>query len=282
MALTADQLAYRRNGIGASESPCLLGVSPFGNKVSVWCEKMGLEIRQPTIEQEIGNELEEGIGRIYVRKTGYEVAHFGTVVHPLYPWMMATPDLAVRGERRLAQIKLVGSWMAHHWDGGVPEYVEAQCQHEMEVCDADACDVVALIGGTDLRILPLERDKDLGADLVEVCHAFMRDHVEPREMPDVDGSAHADAMLWALYRQKRPDLLVATEEVEQWGREWLALDKSIERDSLEQKRFEQLLKIFIGEAAGIEGQAFRVTWKTSVNGKRPFLCKEARVKGRAA
>lgn len=272
--LTAEQRELRRTGIGASESPCIVGVSPFGNAISVWAEKVGIEIREATDAMELGLILEEGVARLYAKKTGYELAHFGTIRHPRYPWMLATPDLAVFGQRRIAQIKLVGAHMAHHWVDGVPDYVEVQVQHEMEVADADACDVLALIGGTDFRVLPVERDREMGRDLVSVCHDFWTKHVVGNEMPDPDGSAIADAAIKARFQHRRPVLLPATEEAEGLGRTWLAADRRIRDAEVEQAVAEQRLKVLIGEHEGIEGEGFRATWRPTKKGNRVFLCKE--------
>jgi putative phage-type endonuclease len=281
--LTPEQRELRRTGIGASESPCIIGLSPFGNATSVWAEKAGLEIREATDAMELGLILEEGIARLYTKKTGFEVAHFGTLRHPEYPWMLATPDLAIFGERRIAQIKLVGSYMAHHWAEGVPDYVEVQCQHEMEVVNADHCDVLALIGGTDFRVLPLQRDREMGRDLVEVCRSFWERHIRDGEMPDPDGTTIADAAIKARYQFRRPILLTATPEAEQLGRTWLAADARIRAAEKEQALAEQKLKVIIGEHEGIEGEGFRATWKANKKNVRAFLCKELGVeKERAA
>lgn len=271
--LTKEQIEMRRRWIGASEVPCILGVSPFGNEISVWCSKMGLDIIATTDEMELGNFLEAGIAQMYAHKTGYEIASFGSIAHPRFPFMGCTPDICVFGQSRIAQIKLVGHWMAHHWDDGVPEYVQAQVQAEMEVCDVEVCDVVPLIGGTDIRIIPVYRDREIGAGLVEICRAFWLNHIETGEMPPVDGSEHATAALKALYAQKRQEFKPATAEVEQWGRAWLCLDEKIDADKLEQSRFAQLIKTFIGEAGGVEAEAWRASWKQSKDGKRPFLLK---------
>jgi putative phage-type endonuclease len=271
--LTAEQQTFRRTGIGASESPCLVGLSPFGNPISVWAEKVGIEIRETTDAMDLGVILEEGVARLYARKTGHEVAHFGTLRHPRFPWMLATPDLAVFGERRLAQIKIVGAFMAHHWAAGVPGYVEVQVQHEMEVADADACDVVALIGGTDFRILPVERDREMGRDLVEVCEAFWTKHVLGNVMPDPDGSAIADAAIRARFQHSRPTLLSATDEAERYARVWLEADEHVRRAEKAQAIAEQQLKLIIGEHEGIEGEGFRATWRANKKGTRVFLCK---------
>lgn len=272
--LTKEQQSIRATGIGASESPCLVGLSPFGNAISVWASKMGLDIIEPTASMELGLILEAGMAQLYMKKTSRQVACFGTLHHTSNPFMVASPDLAVFGERRLVQLKLVGSHMAHHWAGGVPDYVEVQVQHEMEVSDADACDVVALIGGTDFRILSVERDRDVGHDLSELCRNFWLKHVVTQSMPDPDGSAFADAAIRARYQHKRPVLLTATEEAERLGRHWLEADQRIRDAEKEQAISEQRLKLMIGEHEGIEGEGFRATWKANKKNTRVFLCKE--------
>lgn len=274
MSLTAEQMAFRRTGIGASESPCLVGVSPFGNEWSVWAEKMGLSADAPTTAMNVGNFLEDGLGRLYRHETGYETAHFGSIRHPRHPFMLCTPDLCVFGERRIAQIKMVGAWMVHHWETDIPDYVTVQVQHEMEVCDADVCDVVALLGGTDFRILPVYRDRAMGADLVEVCRTFYERHVLTGEMPDPDGSEAATEALKAKYRrQKRPDLLIASEEAERWGRHWVDADDRARVAAKDLEIASQHLRRLIGDGAGVEGESFRATWKSDKNGRRSFKVK---------
>jgi predicted phage-related endonuclease len=244
---------------------------------------MGLEIKEQTDAMEIGNFLEDGIGRLYSHKTGYKTAQFGTIRHAKYPWMLCTPDLCVFGQRRLAQVKIVGAFMAHHWLDGVPDYVLVQVQHEMEVCDADVCDVVALIGGTDLRIVAVERDRAMGADLVDVCRSFYEKHVVTGEMPDPDGSDTATAAIKARFRKDGPAMVVATPEVEAYAKAWLQADATIRDAEKRQALAEQHIKLAIGENAGIEGESFRVTWKATKKGTRTFLLKEAGVrKGEAA
>jgi putative phage-type endonuclease len=283
MSLSIEQMEFRRTGIGASESPCLIGVSPFGSPISVWAEKMGLSIDEPTMAMNVGNFLEDGLARLYAHETKRTVAHFGSIRHPKYPWMICTPDLCVFGERRIAQIKMVGMWMVHHWEEGVPDYVEVQVQHEMEVTDADVCDVVALLGGTDFRIIPIERDRSMGADLVEVCGDFYKRHVLTGEMPEVDGSEAATLALRERFRQRRTTFLPATDEAEAWGRKWLDADERMATGSADRELAAQKLKTLIGENEGIEGECFRATWKANKNGVRSFKVKElGRAKEEAA
>lgn len=273
MALSAEQMEQRRNWIGASESPCLLGVSPHGNAHSVWSEKLGLVTKEPTVNMDAGNWIEPALAAWYAHDTGYSVASFGSVVHPKYPFMGCTPDLCVFGERRIAQIKNVGTWMLHHWDDDVPEYVQVQIQHELEVCDADVCDVVALLGGTDFRILPVERDREIGAYLVEICHDFFQQYVATREMPPVDGSGHAEAALKARYARNTSGLIAATPETDALARAWLAADERLGEVENDRKTLTNKLKALLGPAEGVDGDSYRVRWKTTATGSRPFTVK---------
>jgi len=271
--LTREQLEMRRHFVGASEVACILGISPHGNIHSVWAEKMGLKVDAPTVEQESGHYLEAALANWYAAETGYRFAHFGTVVHPRHPFMGCTPDLCVYGQRRIGQIKNVGMWMAHHWDDDVPQYVEAQVQAEMEVCDVDVCDVVALIGGTDFRILPIERDREIGGYIVEVCREFVEKYVRPREIPPVDESGHAERALKALYARDRSGMIKPTPEIDQLAKAWLSADKALGDAEKARTGLANQLKAILGDSEGVEGDSYRVKWKTNKAGARVFTVK---------
>lgn len=278
--LTPEQHAQRRHWIGASESPCLLGVSPFGNEHSVWASKMGLVIDQPTVQQDAGNWLEPALAKWYAHETGYDVASFGSVAHPRYPFMGCTPDLCIFGERRIAQIKLVGTWMVHHWDEDVPDYVQVQVQHEMEVCDADVCDVVALLGGTDFRILPIERDREIGGSLVQICHDFWRKYVVTREMPPVDASGHCEKTIKARYAKNTSGLIPPTDELDRLARAWLAADELLGEGETSRKGIANQIKAIIGDSLGTDGEFYRVRWAQGAKARtftlKPIQLRKAR------
>ena len=280
MSLTPDQEIMRRGFVGASEVPCLLKVSPFGNPISVWCSKMNIDIRETTDAMDLGNFLEPGIARMYQHKSGRTVIPWTSVVHPKHSFMGCTPDLICFGERRIVQIKLVGAWMATHWsDDAVPEYVMAQIQQELEVCDADVCDVVAVIGGTDYRVYTIERDRELGGYLVEVCRKFWTDHVLTREMPPVDASPQAEAALRALYARGKRPLIEATEESDRAARAYLTAHQAEGKAKEEKTLAGNQLRSLLGDHEGIEGDSYRVRWSApNEKGTRTFTCKEIQIK----
>ncbi len=100
--------------------------------------------------------------------------------------MLASPDALGRHEDIGAEAKVVGWRMAHHWaEDTLPDYVRLQCLQNMAVTGRAAWDVVALIGGTDLRVHRVERDPDVEAMLVETIETFWRDHVVTGRPPPV-------------------------------------------------------------------------------------------------
>lgn len=279
MALTREQHEQRKHFVGASEVACLLGLSPHGNVHTVWCEKLGIAVREPTTAMDAGNYLEPALARWYLDETGYDAAHFGSVVHPKHPFMGCTPDLCIAGERRIAQIKNVGTWMLHHWEEDVPDYVQIQVQAEMEVCDVDVCDVVALLGGTDFRILPIERDREIGAHLVDVCRDFMRNYVLTRELPPVDESPHAAAMLRARFARPTKTSIPATPETDRLARAWLAADDALGDAEKARDLLTNQLKAIVGDAEMVEGDSYRVRWSLpNAKGARTFTCKRIQLK----
>lgn len=272
MGLTDEQLAMRLTGIGASESPMILGESPHGGPVAVFLSKLGLSSRETTEAQELGNYLEDGIARYYAAKhPGEVIADVGvTLRHPKMPWMLCSPDRWINpyGERsRLMQIKLVGSWMAHHWTEGVPSYVQIQCQHEMFVTGARENVVAAVIGGTQPVFRTIEFDEALALDIAEACRVFWSEHVQRREAPEPDGSEDADSLLARLYPRAVPKKSVeAPASLD-------AVAKELARVKLAKKREDELaqkIKAAMGDAEEMKASWWRSTWKENKGGTRAF------------
>jgi predicted phage-related endonuclease len=77
----------------------------------------------------------------------------------------------------------------------------------MSLINAAVCDVAVLIGGSDLRIYTLERDRELEAELIAQEHAFWS-LVEERIPPPPRSTADA-VRRWG--RLSRPGEVVASE-----------------------------------------------------------------------
>jgi len=287
MSLTEAQKLLRREGIGASESPMILGESPFGGPIDLYLRKLGLADEIETTAQKVGNVLEAGIATLYEQETSSVCTESTTLRHPDLPWYLATPDRWVNGRAKLLQIKVVGHWMAHHWsdaEDGYPDYVRIQVTQEMDVAGAEYCDIAALIDGTDFRIYQVPFDPELAAGIRESVRSFWFDHIVPRIPPHVDGTKSADALLRALYPKHRAPMMTATLDAERWAQELRTAKGSLARWTAVESKAEQEIKKLLGDAEGMRGEDWHCTWKTSARGVRTFLFNDytAEKKGRKA
>lgn len=163
----------RAKGLGGSDAPQVLGISPFGGPARVAASKLGYHVEDAESElHEWGHYVEEPLIRRFYAETGIEGKRSGTLYRsadPATPWLQATIDGEIPGQPGGIQCKLaVYSWDA--WDEGVPEYVDAQVQHEMAVMGWDFVYVLALLRGYQFRWKQVERRP-----------AFLRDRLLPAE-----------------------------------------------------------------------------------------------------
>jgi putative phage-type endonuclease len=273
VSLTPEQLELRRHGIGASEAPMVLEESPHGGRIALFLRKLGLADEFTTGAQEMGNILEPGVATYYARKTGAVLTPETTLRHPTMPWILATPDRWVNGRQKILQIKCVGQWMAHHWrddEHGIPDYVRIQVTQEMIVTGARVCDVAALICGTDIRVYQVEFDPELAEMIVEAVTRFWFDHIEPRVMPEPDGSEDATDLLARLYPRHREPLMDATNEMELLAMELRTARANAAAWADRAELREQELKALLRESEGVRGNGWTATWKTNAAGARPF------------
>jgi putative phage-type endonuclease len=201
--LTEQEQEIRRTGVGASETPAIIGESPYATAWKVWLQKTGRAPSETTERSQAGHGLEEWIARTAAaRIDGFVSMRKGTThAHPLHPCVLATPDYELVIEDALAtydallECKAVGFRVRHHWDDGVPTYVEAQVQQQMEVRDRERCFVAAHLDGTSVELYTVERDRAVGAWLVEQATRFWEDHVLADVPPPIDGSPAAGKWL---------------------------------------------------------------------------------------
>lgn len=269
--LSAEQLERRKSTLGSSEIAAIVGADPWKTPLDVWMSKTGRGVDVHTEQTDIGDALEEPIARLAARRLGAVAFDKGeTFVHGRYPWVAATPDfllsLAMHQARRVLEIKNVGHRMASKWgdedDGedGVPMRVQLQTQWQVEVCDIEHAHVAALIGGRDLRVYPVRRDRDLAADLLTMAADWWRKHVLADVPPDPDGTERYAEYLYTRHpralgtvRDASPDeerLLYALRSTQ-------ARRKQAEED---EARVKQELMARIGDDRGIAGAAGRVVW----------------------
>jgi putative phage-type endonuclease len=173
----------RSKFLGGSDAAAAVGLSCWQPAYELWLEKTGQLVPKEERPQEVaermewGNEMEEAIGRVYSRRTGYQIrrrAQETGVAHKQHPFLVAHVDYVIIGQRRGMDCKNVGGIyyaQSDEWgEGGtdqVPTEIYLQAQHYLAVLEYDFWDIAALVGGNSLKIFTVPRDDGVIHDLVE-------------------------------------------------------------------------------------------------------------------
>jgi len=150
---------WRNEGIGASDSPIIMGVSPWRKSHQLWEEKVGL--RDSTFmsaAMQRGMDLEPVARKEFNFMTGI-VMEEDCFIHPTLSWMRASMDGISKDKKYAVEIKCPGE-KAHKMalDGIVPEYYYPQLQHQIEVCGLDMIYYFSFDGERG-KILEVGRDQ---------------------------------------------------------------------------------------------------------------------------
>lgn len=275
--LSPDQLALRRTGIGSSDIAAIADLDPHRAAIDVWLDKLGRAEQSTTTATWIGDRLEQAVADLYAERLGIDPANMrklpleiATCRHAEHPWALATPDRVVldpaTGALMILEIKNVGGFMAHLWGDphdGAPLDKILQVQWQLEVCDLERAHIAALIGGTDFRIYDVPRDREMGAELIELGRLFWETFVIPRVPPEHDGAAARKlaAMRWP---SNSGAMVPATSEAEALRDRLLRVKRLAKRAADLQAHLEARAMELIGASDGVEGC---FTWKRPKGGE---------------
>lgn len=278
LSLTAEQLALRRNGVGSSEVAVLAdmgrhAITPF----DIWRAKVAPPEQQENKAMRRGRMLEEAVLGWYAEDSGAVLEKPGTMVHPEFPWVMATPDAIATlpgGRRVVVEAKTASVWTAAEWgpeDTDVPEAYLAQTAWEMFVTGLDRADLPVLTGGEDFRTRLIPRDDELIGLLAEVVERFWVNFVIPQVPPPVDykdESVHEWLLSCHPKETSRKMLVPATNEQVDLALRLRDLETMGQETSDEAERLIARLKETIGPAAGITGSFGKITWLSNKDGTK--------------
>ncbi|VTS08519.1 lambda-exonuclease family protein [Tuwongella immobilis] len=143
-----DWLAWRQLGIGGSDAPIIMGVSPYSTREKLLGQKLGLVPKDEAYAMRRGSRLEPSARGMYQIREGYSSAEPVCVIHPDFDWCRASLDGLVLGAMdqpsHVLEIKC-WSWQKHDYvlNGIVPDEVYPQIQHQLFCCELDRCDLVS-------------------------------------------------------------------------------------------------------------------------------------------
>lgn len=265
-------LRARHKGIGASDAPIILGVSPWESPYSLWLSKINPVIDfDGTMRMRIGSMQERSIAEMYAEFHGAKLSNPGKYTiyqHPEYPWMLATPDRFQDDGAGAVEIKNVDRFKAKDWaDGACPLMYEIQVQHQLAVTGLDYGVIVALIGGNDLQVRRIERNDRLINAMIPKLERFWN-CVQTKTAPEIDGHEATHAALDAV--RETPGVIAElpaelAEEIETLE----GLQSSVNHSEAEIDAIKARIKAMLGDAeAGYlpDGRGF--TWREQTSRQR--------------
>lgn len=277
LGLSEKQKAMRATGLGASEIPILLGLSPFKAAAELAAEKRG---ELPPFEGNTfthwGQRLERTIAEEWLeqhRAKGEDVSIFTppTLRHRTSEVVLATLDRAVVPEGRRArdawvaalEAKNVSAYRSEEFGEGedaIPEAFIVQVQTQLEVAELPVGYLATLIGGNQFREYRLERDPELGGNLVQLAEKWWADHVVQGLPVPVDGSRASSDFLRRRFPMEHGPLLDPSPEFERIVAQVRAAKEALRAAEEAEAAATNALRQAIGEASGIAGLA---TWKAN-------------------
>lgn len=179
-----EWLHWRACGLGSSDAPVVVGLSPWKSTGSLLREKRGVlhEGRMPVDKQTYpmlrGKMLEPRIRRRYEELMGFDCPAV-CAQHPQVDWLKASLDGYHAGRNLVIEIKAPG--IEDHLaalDGKVPQKYVVQLQHQFLVTDARVIHYCSYSENKSLnvseqfRIVPVYRDRQMEQVLWEAEREF--------------------------------------------------------------------------------------------------------------
>lgn len=267
MSLTAAQIQARQRGVGGSELLAALGKDHRCSRLELYKRKVG-ELPEPDLSKDervrFGQLMEGVIRQEFGRRIGHDViVPQQTLFHPDAP-LLGHPDGWMPALNYGVEIKMADKFEADEFgeeeSDQVPVRYLVQCSGYMALTDADRWKLCVLIGGNDLRIYDIPRDRELEGALLAGVREFWS-HVEQRRPPDpktpeevrMRWPKDAGTIAWATDEiiAVCADLAVAKSELKQAGLREDGLKSDIQR--------------FMQEASDLLGPDGKplATWRTA-------------------
>lgn len=283
-----EWLAYRKQGIGGSDSSVVCGINRYQSPVELWLDKTGHLPSQEAGEAAYwGTRLEPFVRAEFTRRTGIEVIRKAELLQSEeHPFMLANldgicevPDVGTC----VFEAKTASAYKAGEWESTIPDEYMCQIQHYMAVTGYAGAYIAVLIGGNTFKWRFVERDEELISMLIELETAFWS-HVQDSTPPPLDGSDASKNFLSERFPISKPTSQIilpdtAADLLAQYDEACEELERVIER----KQKAENLLKAMMGDhEVGTAGGRI-VTWKSvsqerldskALKAEHPILCKK--------
>lgn len=275
--LTDEQRARRREGIGASDTPIIMGYSSYKTPYQLYLEKTGIvtDDEEITEQQYWGNALEPLIIKRFAEENGVDVTFPDTVHHPEYPFIFANLDGWIASESAVVETKCANSFQRKEWDmassDGIPLAYLIQIAKQCLITDASRGYCAVLIGGMEYKQFVYERDAELEAIILKADLDFWH-CVQTRNEPALISTS--DCRL--KFPTPSPDKIVNSNFRTTNALVGLMNVKASIKDlNGEEDKLKMQIMEHMGDAEYLMGQEGELlaTWKATKKGTRVFNIK---------
>lgn len=275
--LTEEQRAKRHEGIGASDTPIIMGYSSYKTPYQLYLEKIGAldSTNEMTEQQYWGNALEPLIINRFAEENDVQVTFPDTVYHPDYPFLFANLDGWIESENAIIEAKSANSFQRKEWDmaltDGIPLVYLIQVAKQCLITNATRGYCAVLIGGMEYKQFTYERDAALEALILKADLEFW-DCVQKRREPDPISTS--DCRL--KFPKPHPDKVVESNFRTMNALVGLMNVKASIKDLNDQEdQLKMELMSHMGNAEYLMGQEGELvaTWKATKKGTRVFNIK---------
>jgi putative phage-type endonuclease len=191
---SAEWLEWRRNGIGGSDIPIIMGELEYGTPREIWRIKRGIEKEEiDNFAMQRGREAEPKIRALYELEYGIDVPAC-LVEHEEHPWMRCSLDGRTADGSLGVEFKYPGrekhieACTTRERPGKVPSCYYPQVQWQLAVTGAQLWHYVSygIAPGAekeDIAVVPVKRDEEYIAKMLKVAKTFWEMVLNGEEPP---------------------------------------------------------------------------------------------------
>lgn len=258
--ISEQQREARIHGLGGSDAPVILGVSPFKSAVQLWLEKTGQAEPDNLDDVEVvqwGNILEGVVAEEFSRRTGIKLRRCNeTIIDRADPFLMANIDRRVVGEPAVVEIKTVRGLAD---DQARADHV-VQLHHYMHVGQFARGWLVYLVAGQRLVWHEIPRDDEAIGQMLDAERQFWR-HVRERTPPPIRSAFD----LRLLFPRDGGGSAMADQSVQEAARRLAEIKQQVKALEAESEQQERVILEAMGEASTLlnDDGSVLATWKAA-------------------
>lgn len=168
-----DWLEWRRNHIGASDTPAILGVSRFQTRLNLLRVKLGMEKKKDTPWMKRGRDLEETVRKMVSLRLMEELESV-VLQSTRYPFLVAQIDGL--GPSLHVEIKVAASENSYFKTvGEIPLDYQYQMQHQMIVTGRTSVEFACFHEKVGLSVQTYKQDLVMQSDVIAAAQQFVAD-----------------------------------------------------------------------------------------------------------